>query len=156
MREECDVREICLSALWLEIRGFKDSGGLNAPREKKEEKPKTTHSRINLKGIYVMLDSSFCCAPDVGGAVKKCTLHKLFCFIIKCQIPRLADLMDSDALGGDCVAERGGARSSTFPLQFSVFDRARWYHRCGSPPSEHSVQRQWQYAVWWMEVLETA
>lgn len=71
-----------------------------------------------------MLDSSFC-APDVGGAVRKCTLHNLFCFIIKCQIPRLADLIDSDALGGDWVAEGGAARSSTFPLQSSVFDGAR-------------------------------
>lgn len=40
MREECDVREICLSALRLEIRGFKDGGGLNTPREKKERKNK--------------------------------------------------------------------------------------------------------------------
>lgn len=103
MRVECDVREICLSALWLEIRGFKDGGGLNAPGEKgeKTKKNKTTRSRINLKRIYVMLDSSFCCAPDVGGAVRKCTLHNLFCFIIKCQIPRLADLIDLDALGAD-------------------------------------------------------
>lgn len=98
MREECDVREICLSLLWLEIQGFKDGGGLNAPREKREKNPKTTHSRINLKGMYVMLDSSFCCAPEISGAVWKCTLHNRFCFIIKCQIPRLADLIDLKAL----------------------------------------------------------
>lgn len=54
-----------------------------------------------MKGIYVMLDSTFCCAPDVSGAVWKCTLHNLFCFIIKCQTPRPADLIDSDALAGD-------------------------------------------------------
>lgn len=119
MREECDVREICLSALRLEIRGFKDGGGLNTPREKKE-KTKTTHSGINLKGIYVMLDSSFCCAPDVGAAVRKCALHNLFCFIIKCQIPRLAVLIDSDVFAGDGVVERGAARSSPFPLQSSL------------------------------------
>lgn len=45
MREECDVREICLSALWLEIRGFKDCGGLNAPGEEREEGKKQNNTQ---------------------------------------------------------------------------------------------------------------
>lgn len=70
------------------------------------------------------LDSSFCRAPDVGGAARKCTLRNLFCFIIKCHIPRLADLIDTDAVAGDGVAERGSSPFPSAVLTRSLTERA--------------------------------